>query len=333
MVSVFVVRALVETVEAVGSARAEFCARAGLEPSLLENPGARLELEQFERAVVAALATTGDETLGLHFAERISAPTVGVLAHMTGHAPTVRDAITVCSQFAGLAIEGMRFAIQDDAGVAVVRCEFPRVSRPLDRVLAELMMAGLARLAHTFLGPCDIIRSASFEHERPGLSSEYARVFGPTVKFRQSATALVLDRNDIDRRQMNHDAELYELLRTEAERRLQRAEAGPLASTRLRQYLLTIPPDRFPEIGAAAHALGTSTRSLRRHLLAEGTSYREVIQSLLTVSASRLLRDPARPIKETAAILGFGDAPAFVRAFRRWTGTTPGDYRRVSRGH
>ena len=332
MVSVLVVRALLETVEMTGASRSDLCADAGLEPSLLDDLGARLELEQFERVVVAALAATGDETLGLHFAEQISAPSVGVLGHMTGHAPTVREAITVSSQFAGLAIEGMRFAIRDEDDVAMVRCEFPRQSGVLDRILAELMMAGLARLARTFLGPSDIIRAASFEHERPRASSEYSRVFGPKVKFRQGATALVLERSQVDRRQLNHDAELYELLRAEAERRLQRTETGTLVSARLHRYLSTIPPDRFPEIGEAAHALGTSTRSLRRHLLAEGTSYREVIQSLLAVSASRLLRDPARPIKEAAAMLGFRDAPAFVRAFRRWTGKTPGEYRRVSKG-
>jgi len=332
MVSVIVVRALVETVEATGVSRAEFCARAGLELSLLESPGARLELEQFERVVVAATELTGDPTLGLHFAERISAPTVGVLAHMTGHAPTVREAITVCSEFAGLAIEGMRFAIQDDADVAVVRCEFPRVGGLLDQVVAELMMAGLARLTYTFLGPSEVIRSAAFEHERPKASSEYSRMFGPNVTFRREATLLALDKHEVERRQLNHDAELYGLLRMEAERRRERAATGTPVAARLRQYLLTIPPDRFPEVAAAAHALGTSVRSLRRRLVAEGTSYREVLQSLLEVSANRLLQDPTRSVKETAAILGFGDAPAFVRAFRRWTGKTPGEYRRVSRG-
>ncbi len=59
MVSIFVVRALIETVEAKGASRSEFCARAGLSPGLLEDAGARLDLEQFEHVVVAASATTG----------------------------------------------------------------------------------------------------------------------------------------------------------------------------------------------------------------------------------------------------------------------------------
>lgn len=332
MISVFVVRALIETVEARGVARAEFCTRAGLDSVALADPTAKLDLEQFERVVATALAATKDETFGLHFAEQISAPSVGVLAHMTGHAPTVREAITVSSAFAGLAIEGMRFVIHDEADVALVRCEFPRATPVLDRVLGEFMMAGLARLARTFLGASEIIRSAAFEHDRPRSASEYARIFGHDVSFRRAATELVLERRDVDRHQLNHDAELYDLLRNEAERRLQVSETGAGASAQLRRYLLTIPPSRFPEIDGAAQALGTSTRSLRRHLVAEGTSYRQVVEALLVISASRLLRDPTRRIKETAALLGFGDAPAFVRAFRRWTGKTPGEYRRFAKG-
>jgi AraC-like DNA-binding protein len=104
-------------------------------------------------------------------------------------------------------------------------------------------------------------------------------------------------------------------------------EVRPAA--RLRQYLLALEPSRIPAISAVARDLGMSERSLRRHLATEGTSYRDVVRAALEASASRLLRDPARTVKQTAATLGFADAAAFGNAFKRWTGMTPGEYRRV----
>jgi AraC-like DNA-binding protein len=100
-------------------------------------------------------------------------------------------------------------------------------------------------------------------------------------------------------------------------------------ATRLRQYLLAVSPSRIPEISAAARDLGMSERSLRRRLTADGTSYRDVVRSALEASAGRMLRDSTCTIKETAVALGFADPAAFHRAFKRWTGMTPGEYRRA----
>ena len=99
----------------------------------------------------------------------------------------------------------------------------------------------------------------------------------------------------------------------------------------LRYYLGALPPSRIPGMANAARRLGMSERSLRRRLAAEGTSYREVVRVALEAKAGRLLRDPARSIKETAAALGFADTAAFHRAFKRWTGVTPLEYRRRTR--
>jgi AraC-like DNA-binding protein len=70
-----------------------------------------------------------------------------------------------------------------------------------------------------------------------------------------------------------------------------------------------------------------SARSLRRYLAAEFTSYRELVRTVLEDSAGHMLRDPKRSIQETASALGFSNVGAFHRAFKRWTGMTPAQYR------
>lgn len=76
-------------------------------------------------------------------------------------------------------------------------------------------------------------------------------------------------------------------------------------------------------MGAAAAALHVSTRTLHRRLAVEGTSYRRLIDTARHARAVEMLSDLGLGVDQIAARLGYADAAAFIRAFRRWTGATP----------
>ena len=331
-VSIFLVRAVVEAVERSGVSRADLLARSALDPRRLEEPEVRLNLEEFGRVLAAAVALTGDETLGLRIADQMPDSAVDLLAHLTAHAPTMREAVAIASQFGGIVTDAMQLDSHDEGDAFVVRCAFSRSTPLSDRMLADLMMGGLARLARTFIGPRALPRVACFEHERPYQYRAYTRTFGHSLRFGQRMTSMAFDRELADRPQMHQHPELYCLLRAEAERRLDRIATGLRPTARLHRYLLAISPSRMPDMARAARDLGMSERSLRRYLTAEGTSFRDIVRSALETSAGRMLRDPGRSIKETSVALGFADTAAFVRAFKRWTGMTPGEYRRARGG-
>jgi AraC-like DNA-binding protein len=331
-VSIFLVRAVLEVAERSVGARADLRARIPLDWRRLEEPESRVEFEQFEQVLSAAVAVTGDDALGLHVAELMPEGAIDLLGHLAAHAPTMRQAVESAARFVSLAMDGLLVTVRDEGDTFVVRYAFPRSTPLSDRTLAELLMGGVVRLARSFTGPGAAPRLACFEHERPNHHSEYTRIFGGTQRFGQSATSIAFDREIADQSQMHQHPQLYDLLRTEAQRRLDQMATDVRPATRLRQYLLAMPPARIPEIWAAARDLGMSERSLRRRLTADGTSYRDVVRSALEASAGRMLRDPAHTIKETALALGFADAAAFHRAFKRWTGMTPGEYRRARGG-
>jgi AraC-like DNA-binding protein len=328
-VAMFLVRAVVEAVERTGLARSELRVRLPFDWCRLEQPESRLDFEQFGRVLAAAMDITGDEALGLHMAEHVTEGAVDLLAHMISHAPALRDGVATASQFVGLAMDGVIMTARDEGDTFTVRYAFPRFTPRADRMLAELFMGGLVRLARTFTDASVGPRLACFEHERPDHHAEYRRIFGENYRFGQAATSMAFNREIADRPQMHQHPELYDLLRTEAQRRLDRMTTNMRPTGRLRQHLLSVQPSRIPAISAVARELGMSERSLRRHLATEGTSYRDVLRSTLETSAGRLLRDPARTIKQTAVALGFANAAAFSNAFKRWTGMTPGEYRRA----
>lgn len=87
----------------------------------------------------------------------------------------------------------------------------------------------------------------------------------------------------------------------------------------------------YPGIGSVAGALGMAERTLRRQLADEGTSFRKLLDQVRFDKASDLLRHTSMPVEQMARQLGYGEPASFIRAFQRWSGTSPAAFRRSSR--
>jgi AraC-like DNA-binding protein len=84
---------------------------------------------------------------------------------------------------------------------------------------------------------------------------------------------------------------------------------------------------RAASIDLVAETMGTSVRTLQRRLRASGLTYSEVVQRARRSAAQRMLKDRGAGIGEIARALGYSDPAHFTRAFQRWTGSTPRDFR------
>lgn len=330
-VSIFITRAIVEAVEHTGVERARLLAEVPLEHRRLEDAHARLDLEEFGRLLTAGVALTGDGAFGMHVVERMAYTAGNILSNLVVTSPTVREALIACTQFKSLAVDGLSYDADEHDDGFVVRCTIPRSTPECDRVLTEMAMTGLVRLARALVSPHVVPLRATFEYERATDLAEYRRVFGDVLRFEQPETSVVFDREIADRPQVHQDRELYFLLQAEAERRCCEIGAVARLTARTTRYLNSMSPAQIPEMAVAARDLGMSERSLRRHLATEGTSYRDLVRCALEASADGLLSESSSTIKEIAADLGFVDAAAFNRAFKRWTGLTPAEYRRRAR--
>ena len=92
--------------------------------------------------------------------------------------------------------------------------------------------------------------------------------------------------------------------------------------------LLMETPGQLDDMEALAHKLNTTSRTLRRHLTQQGTSYKEIVDDVRSHLAKEYLRNTRMSIDDIAATLGFSDAANFRHAFRRWTQRSPSDFRR-----
>jgi AraC-like DNA-binding protein len=156
----------------------------------------------------------------------------------------------------------------------------------------------------------------------------YREFFGGPVAFAGTRCRIIYTEASLSQPLAHSDHRLALLLQRQAEARLERsqrpANLREQVSRRLLEQLRTGQPD--PEL--LARSLRMSPRTLRRRLLAIGCSYRELLDEVRHREALRLMRKGELAVGEAAERLGFDDASAFARAFRRWTGSSPSSVKR-----
>jgi AraC-like DNA-binding protein len=325
--SIMLLSALVEGVEPAGVSQSELLRVANIDPDRLEDIDGRFEREEYDRAQLAALDLTGDEALGLHLGERVTARPFDVIADLASHAPTLRAAFLSFARFHRIVTDGPDTTVHESDSVACAHYQFPRSNARCNRLRAEFAMVGFLRMVRQFAHRDGAARAVYFEHPAPVYRAEYTRIFGGVERFDHDFTGIEFDAALLDREQAPPSAELYMVLESFAERKLSRLTRGGGHAERLRDYLVSNALGERPQMDAVARSLGISVRSLRRRLDEEGVSYSGLLNEARATLAKQMLGDPDRSIYETAYAMGFSDPSAFHRAFKRWTGMTPTQYR------
>jgi AraC-like DNA-binding protein len=325
--SIMLLHALVEGVEPAGVTRDELMRAASIDLDRLDDIDGRLDREEYDRVQIAALDLTGDEALGLHVGERVTARSFDVVADLASHAPTLRDAFQNFARFHRIVTDGPDTTLHEQNGVATVHYQFPRSAPRCNRMRAEFAMVGFLRMVRTFTRRDDAAKAVYFEHDAPEYRIEYARIFGGAERFGHAFTGIEFDAALLDRSELARNGELYTVLESLAERKLSRVTREGGHAERLRDYLTRSALAERPQMDAVARSLGISVRSLRRRLDEEGVSFTSLLNEARATLAKRMLDDPRRSIYETAYAMGFSDPSAFHRAFKRWTGMTPTQYR------
>jgi AraC-like DNA-binding protein len=330
--SIGFVRALLESVERAGVGRVEFLRAAKFDAARLDDFAGRIGVEEYDVLQDLALDVTGDPAFALRMGEEAKFASFDVVTHLVAHAKTLREAFEACLRFQPLLSDAPTSTLSEKGNVATLRWAVVRSTPRAEQIRAELALAGLMRLVRYFAGAGALPLRVSFEHAPPPHREEYTRIFGGRERFRQPYNGMTLDRRMLYREQIDRHPELYGLLQSQAERELFRRRGSLGHADRLRRYLLAHTNGVRPVMTVVARALEMSARSLRRRLTEEGVSFRDLVDEARCLIAQRMLDDPRRSIKETALATGFSDPTAFQRAFRRWTGTTPKQYREAHDG-
>jgi AraC-like DNA-binding protein len=166
-----------------------------------------------------------------------------------------------------------------------------------------------------------------FTHKSPGDTTLHEQLFGCPVEFDADSTELVIPKDVLGTPMAEADPRLHELLRECGRALIGDVEHYAEVSFDVRQHIADLLPRGQLTLRAVAEKLGMSTRTLQHRLRAEGASFSELVDGVRTTLAQRYLVERRLSVPDIAALLGYGDASAFHRAFKRWTGLTPRQFR------
>jgi AraC-like DNA-binding protein len=308
----------------------KLCAMAGIEPHLLLDPDGRLPAETALRAWHVAAELCDDPHFGLTVVEHVRPDTYGGLGFVMHASATLGEGLRRLSSFFHLLHQRATLAIVTEGDVVHLRfvtdTDLPPMAlkHPVEFFLSVLLSA-CRRTTGQPLRPLAV----SFRHDAPQSLEAYRRTFDVEPTFRQPHAALSLARELLALPHVSPDAGTVFAVERHLRRRLEQLPRDNTFATRVRRALLEELHLGEPPLPRLAARLRVSERSLQRHLSNEATSLQALLDEVRRDLSMRHLEESTESIAEIAFVLGFSEVSAFHRAFKRWTGSTPGAYRQA----
>ncbi|MGX1883635.1 AraC family transcriptional regulator [Streptomyces sp. NPDC055287] len=326
-ITVHHVRAVLRGAERRGIDTVPLLQAGNIPPLLLGDDRARVTAAQFAGLFRALYRAMQDEFLGL--ASVPSRPgTFAMMCYAVLGCPDLGAAVGRGTAFYGLFPGGPDLVLERTETEAAFSVRSP-LDRDEDRFLAECLLIIWHRLCSWLIGRRIPLRWAGFDYAPPPHKDEYGTLFGCPVRFGTDRTGAGFDAHWLAAPLVRDEAQLHVMLRRAPFELLSRREYGTTVAEQvhhtLAQALRTSP--RLPSLGETAARLAVSPATLRRRLQQESTSFQQLKDAVRRDAAIAGLAEGREPIAELAARLGFSEDTSFHRAFRRWTGTTPGAYR------
>ena len=319
--------------DAIGKDAGPILAKAGVTPQQARDPAIRLEVRTQIRLLELAASELQDEWLGFHLARNFDLREIGLLYYVIASSECLEEALRNAERYSRIMNEGvrLRFGLQDRT--ATIALDYVDVDRHADRHQIEFWLVTLVRICRRVTDSRLAPSQLKMRHSRNGPPAEFRAFFGCDVEFGADSDAVSFPAPLASLPVVGRDEYLNELLRRYAEEALERS---PRARSTVRSKVEDILPGLLPHGRAVASEvaprLGMSSRSLSRKLGEEGTSFAEILDQFRAALAKRYLNDETLPVSEIAWLLGYREVSSLTHAFKRWTGTTPRQFRSLQSG-
>ena len=323
------VEALLELAHTFGVERDALFAAARVKPQVLQHPNGRVSFLDFNLLAIAALQACHEPALGLLLGQRLNVSSHGILGYAVLASANLGQAIQFALKY--YRVLGLTFDLEliEHPERMELRAIESMPMGPLTRFAAEGLLASLYSIARFLVGVDLQGLTVGFAHAAPAYAERYREIFGVAAQFDQPWHSLSMPKRYLAQPMALANPGTVQMCEQQCEALLATLDVQEGLLTRVRRLLLARPGD-FPNLQSAAQALHTSGRSLRRHFSDLGTSYQQVLDEVRKRLALQYLSTTHLPLYEIAFLLGFSDPSNFRRAFKKWTGKTPGDYRRDS---
>jgi AraC-like DNA-binding protein len=317
------VKAICRALEAAGCDSAGLLAEAGLDLKSLDGPTARCPLTHTARLWSLAVAATGDPALGIKVASHIKQTTFHALGYGLSASSTLKEAFERVQRYCHVASDAIEYEFSRQGS------EYHFVIEPAAEVADEsvdALVAAYLRMCRSLIGRDYSPLRIEFRRTRPARIEDFETLLRAPLQFGAAQTRLVFDRVSIERPLDGGNPELARHHDAIALQYLSQIERDNIQG-RVREVLTQRLAHGEPSQEDIALLLNMSARTLQRKLGDCGTTYKEILDETRRVLALAYLSGGRNSVSDVTYLLGFSAGSSFTRAFRRWTGQSPSDWR------
>jgi len=299
---------------------------AGVDPARFHDENARYSLSEMSRLWRAASEATGDPCFGLEAGQYLHPTTFHALGYAWLASHTLHEALARFVRYTRLVSTGlhMQLVLVGDEAEVLWGAADPSLDFTIEA--ADAAAAALLVMCRASCGESFHPKRMRLWRPSPPCLDRYQSLVRAPVEFGDPDNVMVLDRADMERLLPTGNFELARASDEVIVRYLAHLDRHEVAMQVKAQLVELLPSGRVTA-KAVAQALHLSVRSLQRKLAEQHTNFAQLLEDTRRELARQYVGTSRLSVGEIAYLLGFADPANFTRAFRRWTGMSPSDFR------
>ena len=298
----------------------------GLAPIDLCDPDGRIDVVEYSKLWRRLARHFDDEFFGMD-ARRMRVGSFAFVCRAAMAQSTLDSALRVALDFFGLTFEGFHGELKRSESLAEVTLVENADAPPLRAFGYFTFWMLLHGLACWLVGRRIPLLAVELRCEQPPYTDDYRVMFSRNLRFSRPSTRIIFAAEVLDLPVRRSEQELHGFLAQAPANILVRYRDTTSLASRIKSLLRELPAEQWPTSDRMAQSLCVSPSTLRRRLAEVGQPYQAIKDQIRQEMATLWLADASITFAEIAERLGFADVSSFYKAFRKWTGTNPGQYR------
>ncbi|MFC3150129.1 AraC family transcriptional regulator [Litoribrevibacter euphylliae] len=304
--------------------------QVGISSNKLYSNEGRVSRRQFGRMIDLGYKLTDCPSLGLEFGRQITVHADGLLSQLVVSANTLGEAVDRMMKYYPISGFSMQQSVTVMDDLTIIRVTYPYYNRikPQHKVFtAEAVFASHWMKLQSMLGDQMMLSQLNLAFGRRKYLKDYEDLFGCDVSFDQQFNEMVFPTALLSQPLKTANPFLSELAKKLCDQRIRDLSEQDTLPNQVK-LILQRNTGNIPSLNDLADSFELSPKALRQRLARHDTSYQNIVNSVLKEKACHFLGDHRLSVDDVASRLGYSDSANFRRAFKRWTGKAPSEYRR-----
>lgn len=299
-----------------------------IDKEVLSDMDKYVSLEFHDALLDKLLPMVGDEYLGLHIGSQLTCDSFGLFGYIFKTSKTVNEGVVNLMRYINLITNIATYKLEVVDNTAVFGHKFFDPNIKYKRQINDYGLAATVALLNSILYKKLDILEVNFSHEKPSNEEEYKRYFNCRINYCSDYAELKFDADILDLSTTGSSPELNSTLLKHADLTLRNLSIQNNLISSVRKHLVTGLEQNSFTLEKTASALNLTPRTLQRRLDESNVKYSEVLNEVRKELAVQHLAMKELTSVDIAYLLGYSESASFLRAFKRWYGVTPSEYRK-----